>query len=434
MYKTYFKQAWQLMKQNRFYSAIYIAGTGLAIALVMVIAIVYHIKTADIAPEVNRSRLLLNESGTAKKKDGSRTINYSLSYQTLKECYYSLKSPELVAASVSVGQVKRLLGDIYLSIPGSKDKYTADISGTDADYWQVFSFSFLEGKPYNTEEFESGYHKAVLTEGMARKLFGSVSEISGKSFLINDIEYVVGAIVKDISPAMTITYADLWIPFTSMPVFTRTEEYENIVGPIRAYILAHKPSDFERIRKEIEEKRKQYNTQLIDYEFTLESRPPLSQKQEAIRQIDFSSSSDEIILRYSLIICVFLLVPAINLSGLMASRMQERIPEIGIRKAFGAGWTTLINQILTENLFLTLLGGLCGLVVSYGIVLVLSNTLLMSKYSEITSAVSLSPGMLMNFMVFFYAFMICVVLNLLSSLIPVWNVSRKNIVEAIHDK
>ena len=56
MYKQYFKQAWNLMKQNRFFSTVYIIGTGLAISMVMVMAVVYHIRTANIAPEVNRDR------------------------------------------------------------------------------------------------------------------------------------------------------------------------------------------------------------------------------------------------------------------------------------------------------------------------------------------------------------------------------------------
>ena len=58
MYKQYFKQAWNLMKQNRFYSAVYIIGTGLAISMVMVMAIVSHIRPADIAPEVHRGKYL----------------------------------------------------------------------------------------------------------------------------------------------------------------------------------------------------------------------------------------------------------------------------------------------------------------------------------------------------------------------------------------
>ena len=41
MYKVYLKQAWALMGQNRFFTAVYIIGTGLAISMVMAIAVVY---------------------------------------------------------------------------------------------------------------------------------------------------------------------------------------------------------------------------------------------------------------------------------------------------------------------------------------------------------------------------------------------------------
>ena len=71
MYKQYLKQAWQLMKQNRFFSFVYILGTGLAISMVMVMvmAIVYYIRTADIAPEDCRSRLLQLNYASVKSKD-----------------------------------------------------------------------------------------------------------------------------------------------------------------------------------------------------------------------------------------------------------------------------------------------------------------------------------------------------------------------------
>ena len=60
--KLYFKQSWQLMQQNRFFSVIYIVGSGLAISMIMVLAVIYHIQTADIAPAVNRSRSVYLES------------------------------------------------------------------------------------------------------------------------------------------------------------------------------------------------------------------------------------------------------------------------------------------------------------------------------------------------------------------------------------
>ena len=46
------------MRNQPLLSAITILGTALAIALIMVILIVYQAKTADYAPEVNRSRSL----------------------------------------------------------------------------------------------------------------------------------------------------------------------------------------------------------------------------------------------------------------------------------------------------------------------------------------------------------------------------------------
>ena len=51
----YFRQALAMMREEKLYSAMYIAGTALAVAFVMLIAEVYYVKVADIAPESRRS-------------------------------------------------------------------------------------------------------------------------------------------------------------------------------------------------------------------------------------------------------------------------------------------------------------------------------------------------------------------------------------------
>ena len=38
MIKVYLKQAWELLKQNKLFSMLYIVGTGLAIAMTMIMA------------------------------------------------------------------------------------------------------------------------------------------------------------------------------------------------------------------------------------------------------------------------------------------------------------------------------------------------------------------------------------------------------------
>lgn len=58
MIKVYLKQAWELLKQNKLFSMLYIVGTGLAIAMTMVMAMVYYVKIAPVYPEVNRLNTL----------------------------------------------------------------------------------------------------------------------------------------------------------------------------------------------------------------------------------------------------------------------------------------------------------------------------------------------------------------------------------------
>ena len=110
MYKQYIKQWWTLVKQNKFYTTIYITGTTLAITMTMVMAIIYHIRSANIAPESNRDRMLIVDRALAVNKNGGQH-NWSLSYRTLKECFYSLQTPGLVAAGANSSSLSNTVGD-----------------------------------------------------------------------------------------------------------------------------------------------------------------------------------------------------------------------------------------------------------------------------------------------------------------------------------
>ena len=54
----FLRHTFALIREDKLFSAIYIAGTAVAIASAMVIAIVFNMLLADIPPEVNRSRTL----------------------------------------------------------------------------------------------------------------------------------------------------------------------------------------------------------------------------------------------------------------------------------------------------------------------------------------------------------------------------------------
>ena len=62
MIKTYFKQAWAMMLHNKLFSSMYILGTAVTIALVMVLFIIFYIKLGAVYPEYNRDRMVYLEN------------------------------------------------------------------------------------------------------------------------------------------------------------------------------------------------------------------------------------------------------------------------------------------------------------------------------------------------------------------------------------
>ncbi len=148
MYKVYLKQAMQMLRQNKFFSIIYITGTGLAITMVMILAILYYFRTGNIAPEINRDRMLVIQHGKIlNKTEGQGNGSSRLSYPTIKECFFSMQTPEAVTAILPIGEQTE-----FIQTPGSDEVYNGLVMGTDVAFWKIFQFRFLAGKPYTEEE------------------------------------------------------------------------------------------------------------------------------------------------------------------------------------------------------------------------------------------------------------------------------------------
>jgi putative ABC transport system permease protein len=69
-----------------------------------------------------------------------------------------------------------------------------------------------------------------------------------------------------------------------------------------------------------------------------------------------------------LIAGISLLVGGIGIMNIMLASISERVREIGIRKSVGAATFDIFIQILVESVVIAILGGLAGLVTSFGLV------------------------------------------------------------------
>ena len=141
---------------------------------------------------------------------------------------------------------------------------------------------------------------------------------------------------------------------------------------------------------------------------------------------------------FAIIILIFLFLPAINLSGLVTNRMEARLPEMGIRKAFGAKKRTLLREVINENLVLTLCGGVAGWLLAWLFVNMVSSSQAFTSICK-TSHIA-TDDMGMEFTMFFtptlflICFLCCAVLNLMAALLPAWRSLRKPIVVSLNQK
>ncbi len=67
----FFKQLYHLVADNRLHAVIVIVGTAVTMTFVMMVVMVYDFRTADIAPESDRSRTLYTALGKISAKDGT---------------------------------------------------------------------------------------------------------------------------------------------------------------------------------------------------------------------------------------------------------------------------------------------------------------------------------------------------------------------------
>ena len=426
--KTIIKQTWGQMKQQPLLTVLSILGTSLAVCLIMVEVMLRQVQTVPFAPESNRDRLLHVKWMSATKCgciDDSN--NGPMSIKTAKECFFSLRSAEAVSAYTRFSEM------MQASVSGQAPM-GVDIKQVDDGFFRIFNYTFVVGKPISKAQSDAGQAVAVISSSVARALYGTIN-VEGKEIDLNHVPYRICGVVNDVNPLAETAYSQIWIPYNSTEITNTLWDNGGIMGLFSVVILAHNSKDFDTIRQECEKLRVAYNRSVQPDSLFYRGQPD---SQEA--EVYHNSANNESFLKQEnrnmfISLLILLIIPAVNLSSMTQSRLRRRIAEIGVRRAFGATRSEIMQQVVMENLMLTFAGGLVGLIFCWIVSYVGSAELFTNmNTSMLNVAPAIDPWVLFNPRTFIWVLLICFILNLLSSVLPAWKASKAVIVNALGSK
>lgn len=428
----YAKQAWQEAKAHPLYTALYVVGVTLAIALTMIFTTYYYIRIAPIYPETNRSKTYyLTSVGLLHKTEGYAN-RWWIGQNFADEVIYKLQNVE--AATVCPSGTSAEIA----SIPGEESlKKEIAVNYADAGVFKVFNFDFLAGRPFSKEEYDSKVAVAVITDRVAQSFFGDNYEDAIGKIIKLQSEYTVCGVVKTGSQLCSLSYADIYCPRKRL----QSMNPNGIIGGGQAVLVVKDDAQYKAMKEELDKLCEQMMAPIADeWELDLGEQPKSHFRfvMQGLTIDDADFSWWNIARKNMLIIFVLLLVPALNLSGMISGNMDGRQAEIGIRKSFGAKKSSLLAQIFTENLLYTLAGSLLGMIMSWLIlyfgmkeIILMMDPFMTYFFKDFDPQVTAS--MLFSPTIFLIASGIILIFNTLSAVIPAWWSLRHNIVESLNN-
>lgn len=418
--KTKIIQIYRDLRSQPVIAWVTLLGTTLSMFLFMTVLMGEQIKYVPFPPEGNRGRLVYGMNYELNAPDYS--MSSYLGFEQARLFYDNLQGVEKQAW---------LEQNTSPGFAGSDRTSAIDAESrrVDSNYWKLFNHTLVDGRLFNENETQSASNSVVLTESLARKLFGT-AKAAGMTFTYNLEPQTVVGVVKDVSPLASICYAEVYLPLNHADTLLSKN------CGIMVAMLPEQGTGIEALRAQVEGRYATENTRLLpDSTRYVYHGQPYDHEQYSSDTIWSNTTPDtrEARRKQLLTYIILLLVPAINLSSMLNSRLRQRVGEFGIRRAYGCTRGRIITDVLWENLLVTLAGGIIGIILAIMVAVLNPDIVLSSKgiFSPVYSEYHISASMLLNWRMIGMAFLACLILNIISASVPAWRASRVSPIDAI---
>ena len=263
-----------------------------------------------------------------------------------------------------VDAVRQQLGDRIVAATGVMTDYDSmliegketdiKVIGSDEEYAPVRNLQLLAGRFMDQDDVLLRQKVALLTEKLARKLFGSQPSAIGQTIKIHQLQFTVIGTFKERTESFGLSELStetILIPITVIRYFTPIER----IDPI--YVQARSAEDVAPLTIAVR--------QIIEGRH----RPGARYDIENLSSILDAAKKIALVLSIVLMLvsAIALIISGIGIMNIMLVTVTERTREIGLRMAVGASRREVLEQFLTEAVLISVAGGAVGILIGISI-------------------------------------------------------------------
>jgi putative ABC transport system permease protein len=290
-----------------------------------------------------------------------------------------------------------------------QDNYVENVGvlGVSQDFDKVWNFEIADGRYFSAAESFSGKNVAIIGAEIATNLFQEASPIDKKIKIFGRNIEVIGVMKKkgeDMFGGGNDRAA--FLPINYCKTLVNVDEIGTTI------IVKAKPLVSNEELKD----------ELTGIMRSIRKLKPQAEDNFSINETSIISKGFDVLFgvigTVGWIIGGFsLLVGGFGVANIMFVSVKERTSIIGIQRALGAKNYFVLLQFLFEAIFLSLLGGILGLLIVLTLVLIISNTTdfhLILTFGNIVLGIGVSA-----------------IIGLIAGIVPAWAASRLDPVEAM---
>lgn len=293
-----------------------------------------------------------------------------------------------------------------------------------ANYFDVLGVSAFRGRTFRAEDQTApGANPViVLSYSYWENRFGGNSAVVGRQLIVNEAPYtVIGITPPDFRRTTVGETTDFWVPLTMQATLMRRPDVLSRRDMWWLLVVG-------RLKPDVSQAQAQAGCNIILQQYlagAVASHDELAgRKLVRVELLPGARGASPLRKKFGIALTalmggvgLLLLIACVNVSQLLLARSVRRRREISLRLTLGASRMRVLQQLLTEGLLLSFLGGIAGVIVGTWCTHAL---LRLASPGPAALSIDVTPDL----RVFAFTSLLTIATGVLFSLIPLWSAAR----------